>query len=577
MKYKLFKDPVYGYIEIEADLITGFIDSACFQRLRNIIQTSYAPLYPAALHNRFSHSLGVYHLGKIAFKNVKDFLLEEKNSKLLEIEKGGWISDNLEELFSVACLLHDIGHAPFSHIGEDFFYDTKDGKTLDSQLIENVGSDFFERDVERRGIKRAAAHEIMSVIVALRYFGVYFNGRDKEFFARCILGYQYTEGITKETEIKNCLISILNSSIVDVDRLDYIIRDSYVSGYQNVSIDYIRLLRGLVIINAEGVLRLGFHKNALSIIENVIFAHDSERKWIQNHPAIQYENFLLNYSIKKVKQYFEYSGGYKLFCYEALNEGNSGYPEEFRITFFADEDILYFVKNRCGDNLTSEYLSRGTRRRPLWKSEAEYIHLLTEYLPQKKWKELIIILREIDKFLQNPLRTELIPPVINDASLQIINSELSNAEAYKDNPNMDQKDIEEKIGACKKLKEYFEAFKEFADEQGVEFSFLFILAHEFKSGFSKREVNDLLAWFSSSSTTSYLKEILPFLDATSSVYSTKHINEEDFFYFYYLKNDNVVSQDAFFKSLCGNLLKIFSEKPRDNHEKSEDNIMPGAL
>jgi HD superfamily phosphohydrolase len=570
VKYKLFKDPVYGYIEIEEGLIRRFIDTPCFQRLRNIIQTSYAPLYPASLHNRFSHSLGVYYLGKIAFKNVKDFLQDEENSKLLGIGKVEWIDAELEELFHAACLLHDIGHAPFSHTGEAFFFDTKDGKTLDRQLIESVGSDSFKRNVEERGIKRTAAHEIMSVIVALRYFDDYFKDKDKEFFARCIVGYQYIDIDTKETEIKNCFIGILNSSIVDVDRLDYIIRDSYVSGYQNVSIDYVRLLRGLTIINAEGALRLGFHKNALSIIENVIFAHDSERKWIQNHPAIQYENFLLTYSIKKVKQYFESRGGYKLFCYEALSGGNRGYPEEFRITFFADEDILYFVKNRCGDDLTSEYLSRGDRRRPLWKSEAEYIHLLTEYLPQKRWKEVIIILRDIDKFLQTSLKNELIPPVINDATLQIIDGELSEAEASKGKPDMDQKDIEEKIKSYKKLEAYFKCFKKFAGDQGVEFSFVIILAHEFKSGFSKKEVNDLLAWFPSSSTTSYIKEISPFLDATSSVYDAKHINEEDFFYFYYLKNGSrCVSQVAFFNILCKELLEISSgQNLQDSHDKS---------
>lgn len=66
MVYKRFKDPVYGYIEIEENIVAGVLDTATFQRLRDIIQTSYSPLYSSAIHNRFSHSLGVYHLGKIA-------------------------------------------------------------------------------------------------------------------------------------------------------------------------------------------------------------------------------------------------------------------------------------------------------------------------------------------------------------------------------------------------------------------------------------------------------------------------------------------------------------------------------
>lgn len=55
---KRFKDPIYGYIEIDEGLITKVIDTPAFQRLRDVIQTSYAPLYSSAVHNRFVHSLG---------------------------------------------------------------------------------------------------------------------------------------------------------------------------------------------------------------------------------------------------------------------------------------------------------------------------------------------------------------------------------------------------------------------------------------------------------------------------------------------------------------------------------------
>lgn len=60
---KRLKDPVYGYIELEDELCAQCVDTMEFQRLRRIVQTSYAPLYPTALHNRFVHSLGVYYLG----------------------------------------------------------------------------------------------------------------------------------------------------------------------------------------------------------------------------------------------------------------------------------------------------------------------------------------------------------------------------------------------------------------------------------------------------------------------------------------------------------------------------------
>lgn len=68
---KQFKDPVYGYVEINSCHI-ALINSAEFQRLRNIRQTGYASLYPSALHNRFVHSLGVFHLGNKAINYLRD-------------------------------------------------------------------------------------------------------------------------------------------------------------------------------------------------------------------------------------------------------------------------------------------------------------------------------------------------------------------------------------------------------------------------------------------------------------------------------------------------------------------------
>lgn len=103
-KRKRFKDPIYGYID-EA-IISNIVDTAGFQRLRNVIQISYSPLYSSAVHNRFVHSLGVYHLGCIVSENItrhKDEFFE-----IGEIER-------YLKIFELACLLHDLGHAPFSH------------------------------------------------------------------------------------------------------------------------------------------------------------------------------------------------------------------------------------------------------------------------------------------------------------------------------------------------------------------------------------------------------------------------------------------------------------------------------
>lgn len=77
---KQFKDPIYGYIEIDSKLVSEVIDTPAFQRLKDIRQTSYTPLYPAAYHNRYIHSLGVYHLGRIAFGAIKSQFEDEDKS-----------------------------------------------------------------------------------------------------------------------------------------------------------------------------------------------------------------------------------------------------------------------------------------------------------------------------------------------------------------------------------------------------------------------------------------------------------------------------------------------------------------
>lgn len=66
-EYKKLKDPIYGYIKIPTELIKRVIDTAVFQRLRRVLQTSYAPLFSSAIHNRFVHSVGVFLFGMHCF------------------------------------------------------------------------------------------------------------------------------------------------------------------------------------------------------------------------------------------------------------------------------------------------------------------------------------------------------------------------------------------------------------------------------------------------------------------------------------------------------------------------------
>ena len=110
MKTKLIRDSVHGYIEVPEIIMQKIVDTSIFQRLRQIEQTSMRTLYPSAHHDRFVHSIGVYHLGK---KAIDGLINNIKDDEIYTANKDFWQEYGL--CFQLACLLHDCGHAPMSH------------------------------------------------------------------------------------------------------------------------------------------------------------------------------------------------------------------------------------------------------------------------------------------------------------------------------------------------------------------------------------------------------------------------------------------------------------------------------
>lgn len=149
---KQIKDPIYGYVDID-DIYIQLINTPEFQRLRNIVQTSYQALYPSALHNRFVHSIGVFHLGEKAFSCFKRNVLDA----FAEYACCDW--EGMEKTFLMACLLHDVGHSPFSHTGESFY--KNDFKKEISDLLQDED---LKKDISAGTGK---PHEAMSAIVGL--------------------------------------------------------------------------------------------------------------------------------------------------------------------------------------------------------------------------------------------------------------------------------------------------------------------------------------------------------------------------------------------------------------------------
>ena len=208
---KVVRDPIHGYIELD-ELALAIIDTPQMQRLRRIRQLGLSHLvYPGANHTRFEHSLGTYHLTCQLLKHIDH--------------------DTPDEV-RLAALLHDVGHGPFSHVTEDLL-----------------------RQYTRRG------HDEISHILRQPELAVILD----EF---SIKPSSITGHIRGETQIG----SVLNSEI-DMDRMDYLVRDAHYTGVAYGVIDLERLIHSLKLYEGKFVIEPGGLQACESLLVSRFFMH----------------------------------------------------------------------------------------------------------------------------------------------------------------------------------------------------------------------------------------------------------------------------------------------------------------
>lgn len=191
-KLKIFNDPIYGFISITNPLIYDLIQHPYFQRLRRISQMGMSYLvYPGAHHTRFHHALGCMHI-------------MQKTVQVLRF-KGVEISEEEENALYIAILLHDIGHGPFSH-------------AMEHSIVENVN------------------HEAISLL--------FMDKLNREFDGKLTLAIKIFKG-----EYHRKFMLHLISSQLDMDRMDYLKRDSFYSGVAEGNINSERLIQMLDVEN----------------------------------------------------------------------------------------------------------------------------------------------------------------------------------------------------------------------------------------------------------------------------------------------------------------------------------------
>ncbi len=256
-KNKIIRDPIHGDIKLKG-IFLDLIEAPEIQRLYNIKQLGLAHLvFPGAHHTRLEHSLGTYYLSC----KISDNLDLDKNEK---------------ELISSAAFLHDIGHGPFSHTLEYILRDTLniDHIDLTEKLIVGENSIFDEDEKEIIGST--------SVFDILTKYGI----EPKE-IVNIIRG---------KIDKKGYLSQILNSSI-DVDQLDYLIRDAYYTGVAYGTIDINRFLQTLIIYKNQ----LAISKKGIGVIENILMARALMYSSVYFHKTVRIAELMLSKSIEMLE------------------------------------------------------------------------------------------------------------------------------------------------------------------------------------------------------------------------------------------------------------------------------------
>lgn len=289
-KKKILNDPIYGFISLEGGLIFSLIEHAYFQRLRRVQQLGLTHfVYPGAVHTRFQHAIGAMHLMSLAIDIIRS--------------KGHAISEAEAEASKIAILLHDIGHGPFSH-------------SLEKNIISDI------------------SHEELSL-----------------FFME-VLNQEFNNNLDLAISIfcnkyhKKFLFQLISSQL-DVDRLDYLRRDSFYTGVTEGIVASERIIKMLEVVDDNLVVE----SKGIYSVEKFLIARRLMYWQVYFHKTVIIAENLLISIFNRIK-YLYYSGLYQstnkyleyFFTNKTYNNNN-----ELILNFskIDDYDIINEIKHSC--------------------------------------------------------------------------------------------------------------------------------------------------------------------------------------------------------------------------------------
>tara|TARA_B100000963_G_scaffold81566_1_gene69448 strand:- start:4058 stop:5302 length:1245 start_codon:yes stop_codon:yes gene_type:complete len=318
---KIINDPLYGFISLQDGIILNLIEHPYFQRLRRISQLGLTSLiYPGALHTRFHHAIGAMHLMQKAI-NVLRY-------------KGHVISNEEAEGAKIAILLHDIGHGPFSH-------------SLEHSIVDNI------------------SHEQLSLF--------YMRKLNNEFNGKLDLAIQ----IFKDEYSKPYLHQLVSSQL-DMDRMDYLNRDSFYSGVQEGIIGAERIINMLDVVDDKLVVE----SKGIYSVEKFLIARRLMYWQVYYHKTVVSAEQMLIKVLQRAKELSQ--NNIELFCtssflYLLKNnftiEDFKSNPKVFEaFTELDDYDIMASIKEwqNHSDNILASLSNKIVKR------ELFYVTLLDE-------------------------------------------------------------------------------------------------------------------------------------------------------------------------------------------------------
>ena len=239
-EHKIISDPVFGFIKIKRGLLYDIVQHPFFQRLNRINQLGLASVvYPGARHTRFQHSLGAFHLMSEAIKSLT--------------EKGVYIFDSEAEAVQAAILMHDIGHGPFSHVLENTLIHGISHEDISLMMMEQINHDLKDQ-----------------LNLAISIF---------------------------KDEYPNKIFHQLISSQLDMDRLDYLRRDSFYTGVTEGNIGSARIIKMLnvaddkLVVDSKGIYSIENYLTTRRLMYWQVYLHKT---------AVGYEKVLVN-TLKRAK------------------------------------------------------------------------------------------------------------------------------------------------------------------------------------------------------------------------------------------------------------------------------------